>query len=383
MSRTEETVQVENYVSSLSATDMKPMNDFLGEIVKARVAQAYKQAMKRFLFWAQKTPKQLVEEFNQKDARSLILKYQVFLKGKGLGDNTIRGMLNAPRSFYSSQCETVQHLKGKIVKAHIATGQHTFSLLDLKEMWHCADIEGKALLSVGVSLGWEISSVLNLERKFISDLIERAESQKEEWVSFDWQREKEGTAQFGILTPCSIADLKRYLAKEPDKNGKLFNNMSQDKANDIIKRLTQEANVKTIGSVSFHLLRKFLETTLSRNGLNKFEVDTIMGHSTGVNAAYLQTVTQDALEKYKRIYPYALSLVAFTNGNAKTDAIKDAVIKLFQLVRDSGALQKSAPFNPEQRTKEELLIKEIAQDLGIAEKVEDEERNRPEKVPID
>lgn len=307
-----------------------------------------KTRFEKFLKWSGKTPYELVQEFEQKKARDLILKFQNFLKNdiilekgarkgeKGLSDNAVRSTVNAVRAFYTSQCETVKGLKKKILSVQKAKGEHAFSISDLQKIWHISDTRDKAIISVGCSLGWEASAFLNMERPFFESLVKRARSEDLEFIAFEWQREKTGAEQYGILTPCALDSLERWLQHEHIKQKKgLWNGLTQDGLNKILKRLTKEANITTIGRVRWHLLRKWLMNTLSRNGLNEWQVKIILGKSISTSdLTYLQSIKQDAFDKFKLAYPLNMSLVSYSNNHAKDESLREITLRLARVLAE-------------------------------------------------
>jgi hypothetical protein len=321
-------------------SENKPMEDWLETwYTKESVKTLQKARFEVFVDWTKKTPKQLVEEFEQKKARDLLLKFQNYLKNdvvvrkgarkgeKGLLDNSVRNYVNTVRAFYSSQCETVKGLKKKIISGKKAKGEHVFSLSDLQKVWHIADTRDKAIIAVGASLGWDASAFLEMDRDYFEGLIKRARDQEEEFIRFEWQRPKTGAEQYGVLTPCAIDSLERWLQHPDSKKKKgLWNGLTQDGLNKVLKRLVREAAITTTGRIRWHLLRKWLMNTLSRNGLNTWEVKVVLGKTIPTtDLTYLQKIKEDAFEKYKTAYPMNMSLVSYSNNNLRQESIQDMI----------------------------------------------------------
>jgi len=318
----------------------EPLNDWLEEYPKQTSRKVQKRHFQTFLRWCNRTPKQLVQEFNQQKTRSLILKFQSHLKNEavvqkgmregetGLSDNTVRGAVNAVRAFYTSQKETVTGLKRKVISAKTAKGEDVFSLSDLQKIWHISDTRDKAIISLGCSLGWEASAFLDMERPFFEWFVKRARSEDLDFIAFDYERKKTGAEQYGILTPCALDSLERWLEHADGKRKKrnLWNGLTRDGLNKILKRLTKEANIATIGRVRWHLLRKWLMSTLSRSGLNEWQTKIILGKAIPTtDLTYLPRLKEDAFEKYKQAYPLAMSLVAYSNDVRKVENIEEII----------------------------------------------------------
>lgn len=316
------------------------MEAWLEEYHKEGVRKSNRNRFSKYLEWCNKTPTELVEEFDNKTVRSQILKFQNYLLNeypqqdgtKGLKPNSARAIIGSVRAFYSSQCESVKGLKGKIVQAQASVGEHIFSLQDLREMHKIANTRDKAILSTGVSLGWEASLIVDMDRNFIESQVKRTKSQKQDFISFEWIRPKTGARIFGILNPCALEDLERYLkktAKNPNK--KLWNGLTAKGLNDILKRLVEESGIVTTGSIRWHLLRKFLLSQLSDIGLNEWECKAIVGKKIPVtDATYLRTIQKQAFEKYKK--GYALNLSLNGNGQRRQIDLNTAIDKMTKIL---------------------------------------------------
>jgi hypothetical protein len=346
----------------------KPMEDWLAEYSKDTTRKNNERFFKKFLEWSKKTPKELAEEFNQKDARHMILEYQNYLKNElGWEQNSIHAYVSSVRAFYTSQCESVKGLKRKIIDVAMAKNQHTFSLADLKAMYSMGDLEAKTVLSVGCSLGWEASQILNMDRKYFESLIKRARSQNEDFIAFDWQRPKTNEKQYGILSPLALENLEKFLKATEENHSEIIFDFNEGTLNNVIKGLVKESGIVTTGSVSWHLIRKWLMQALSTAGLNSYEVNIIIGKSIELsNATYLQTLKRDSYEKYKKIYPMNLSLNGESSARLKSDRITEALKLLFFAMREEGIFDKLSM----------VRLKEIESLLGITITPENKEKDQ-------
>lgn len=337
--------------------DNAPMDAWLSEYNEKKTMQKAKLRFALYLEWTEKTPKELIDEFDQIKTKSQILQFQNYLVNDYISPktkekfkpNSIRTILTAVRAFYSSQKEMVRGLKSKIIDNEMAQGEHNFSIDDLRNMFAVANLRDKAVLATATSLGWEISAFLDLEKDFVESLVKRAKSQNEDFIAFDWQRKKTGSAQYGILNPMALFSLEQYLAKLAKENPtqkKLFD-LSEPAINDIIRKLAKDSNISLIGTLRFHLMRKFLMDALSDAGLNSFEVKLILGKTIPLSdRTYLQTIKKSAFEKYKKAYPSHLSLSQNINGSAKYSILTDLVTQhikaqqhLIEYMKQNGMLE--------------------------------------------
>lgn len=322
--------QLERKLNDLEGEQNKPFKNWLEEYTrKPNVANHYRKIFNIFLEWIGKTPKQLVQEFDQKETRNIILRFQSHLASKGFKNNSIAAYLTAVRSFYTSQCEPVRGLKRKVVQVEEATDEHIFSTEDLRKMWHVGDLRNKALLAVGMSLGWEVGQILDMDKDVFERQVLRARSEKQDFIAFNWVRPKEQKPQYGILSPCAIDSLERYLEKRKDNpDSRLwFDLTTEDAINDVLRALVRDAGIVTTGKVRWHLLRKWLMSQLDAAGLTEFQNKICQGKSLPVSdKTYLQSIKRTALEKYVKAYPVYLSPVAYSNGKVQIENI-DAALK--------------------------------------------------------
>jgi hypothetical protein len=113
---------------------MNPVEEWLKEI-KETSRHRYSLRFGEFCAWIQKSPEQLVQEYKQstdkeawaKRMGSIVLQYYQKRLEAGYSINSARADTIAPKSFFKSQCQEVKISRGKIAKAQIATGEHSFT----------------------------------------------------------------------------------------------------------------------------------------------------------------------------------------------------------------------------------------------------------------
>jgi len=191
----------------------------------------------------------------------------------------------------------------------MATGEHQFSLEDLTKMFNVANTRNKALLAVGVSLGWTTSMILDMERKYFQDLVNKAKAEGKEFISFRYVRPKTQASIFGILNPNAIEYLGQYLERIKDNEDTRLWGLNEDTLTDILRSLAQEAGIVTAGRIHWHMLRKFLMTQLDRAGLTEWQVKYILGKVIPISdATYLGNQEDTTLKKYQQAFKDYLSL---------------------------------------------------------------------------
>lgn len=98
----------------------------------------------------------------------------------------------------------------RIAKAKSALGEHEFTRDELSKMFCVADVRGKAVLSTGVSLGFSIQDFAELKREQIESLVNKALSEKIDFIGFDYERGKTGVESRSHLTPEAVNSFKAW-----------------------------------------------------------------------------------------------------------------------------------------------------------------------------
>jgi len=311
-----------------------PMQSWLDEYSKQSTKTRYERDFKLFTEWAKTTDVKLVDEYNAaKDKRrwaktkgAVVLKYYNWLLEHGYNSNTARAMLSGIRAFLKSQCDAVKIRRGAIAKAKIAIGEHELSQIELRKMFHYAGVREKAILSVGVCLGWASDDFLNLTREKIEPFLE-----KEPFVGFWYERRKTGAITRAHLTPEAIDSLKAWLVVAPKSAYVWATNsgsrhLSNDQLNQVLKDMAKDSGVKLTGNLRFHGLRKFLMSQLGNAGLNQTHVKILVGKTVSADIlTYMQGLTDTLREEYIKAYE-RFSLIGYQNN------AKDRISELEQVV---------------------------------------------------
>jgi hypothetical protein len=154
----------------------EPLENWLSEYTNPTTRYQNRKFFDVYLQWTGKTPKELIDSFDQIKTKSQILQFQNYLlndyvtpRTKKMMPNSARSHLTSVRAFYASQKEPIRGLKNKIIDVEAAKGEHTFSIEDLRSMFAVANLRDKALIATSTSLGWEISAIQALEKDFIEN----------------------------------------------------------------------------------------------------------------------------------------------------------------------------------------------------------------------
>ena len=327
-------------VIEVSILEHSSVKDWLSECRAFKTRRTYEANIKRFFAWYGQT----VDEFlklDPKDMRHLALKYQN--EHEDLNRNTVYGVLTALNSFLHFSDMPID-FKGKRVKPMPDLDSHTFSNGDLAKMFDVGSTKEKAVLSLGCSLGWEISAVLELAREFLQSQINRAKSENQQFVYFISQRQKTGAARLGVLNPNAIEWVGKWLdesrvtqkrkRKETRKTrdhveSEVFD-ITEGGVNKMLRRLAKDAQIVATGRVHFHRLRGWVMSGLSRAGFNEFQIKYLMGKAIPLaDMTYLQTLQEEIEQRYPDAYeqclnlkPSAITVIKSKEMTARLDALE-------------------------------------------------------------
>src|SRR3990170_2694044 len=121
-------------------SENEPMETWLSEYTNKVTMGNAETNFKLYLQWIKKTPKQLIDDFDQVKTKSQILQFQSYLLNEYISPttkkkfmpNSVRSITTSVRAFYTSQKEMVRGLKTKIIDVEAAKGGHAFSIEDLR-----------------------------------------------------------------------------------------------------------------------------------------------------------------------------------------------------------------------------------------------------------
>jgi integrase len=287
--------------------DEELIAEWLEECRTQSTRRLYGQNIKLFQEWYRKP----LETFLTLDAKAMrheALRFQTFLaerttKRNGLMTaNSIISALTALGSFCTFNDKTL-NLRGKRLRSRIDLSSHVFTNGELSRLFDIGSVEEKAILSTFCSLGWEVSSLLELKRPFIESLLKQAKDEKKDFIYFQSQRPKTGALRLGVLNPLAIEWLGKWL--EQSKGERLFRFTTKEGVNAMIKRLAREAHIAKTGRIHTHLIRKWVMSGLSRAGFNEFQIKFLLGKAIPLSdLTYLQTLQQEIEAKYPKAYEY-------------------------------------------------------------------------------
>jgi site-specific recombinase XerD len=315
----------------------------------------YKDRMNNFLAFLGLTDKQFIESYKRtKDriewSRNICFKVVAFYNQRlqeGYSTNTARAEASTIRAFCRDNATTLILPRKKIAKPKIATGEHEYTKEELGKMYQVGDIRDKAILTTAISLGFSVEDFAGLRRDFLEPIVNKAIDTKTDFIGFTYERGKTGVMSRSHLTPEARDSLKAWFTwidKKREKehkpkaqwvwsngNGKHLTNKAM---NDIIKNLTQKANISTIGTTRFHLLRKFLMSALSDANFNEFEIKRCVGKEIpSSDSTYLQHLDKTVDNKFGEVYGY-IRLNGSSQNHTRIEELEAKIITLEQKNED-------------------------------------------------
>jgi hypothetical protein len=380
--------------TSIDFDNMKPEEAWLRELKKG-IRQRYLSRLQDFCTWANLSIEKIMDDYKKandkrlwrKKMGSLVVAYYQHKLSLGYKVNAARSDTIPIRSFLTSQCETVFIKRGSISKPEIACGEHQLSLEELRRLYHLSDVKGKAFITTAL-LGWSPVDFLSLKTEYAKSLVEKAISEKKDFVQFLYSRQKTSETVIAHLGKEAIESLDDYLKTvpsdaeylwySPDEHTKPLSNHS---LNDYLKLLFKQASLKTVGQLKFSAFRKYTFSTLQRYGMTDSESRICVGKSVSSDVrTYLINLKDTLLEKYKKAYYEGFCLAPRSNGRIASleEDGKLFMEALWRLVKpEMEKLRLQRAINPHKAiglTTVEELPKDPREGLGLYLKWKEEEQ---------
>jgi integrase len=287
------------------------LKDFTG-----RTAYVYADRLNKFFADTGKTAQDL-ECMTAKEIHSFLVQYQAEQQGRKVKQNSILSVITAVRSFCASLDKPIKFRKNQLGRIETDTNSHVFSNGDLRGLFEVGNTVEKAIIATAVSLGWEISSFLALNRAKIEDYLAHAKANGEQYVFFEDKRDKTGVQRLAVLNPLAIEWLTKYLELTKDSHDEKLFDYTSDGIEKMLSRLALQSRMQKTGAIRFHRIRAWLMSRLSRAGFNEWSVKYIIGHAIPVQErAYLVDLQSQIEEKYPKVYEAFLNINPVINGDA-------------------------------------------------------------------
>lgn len=379
-------------VESKGATGT-PRGLWLEEYSKESTKRRYARDFDEFLAWAGTTDIELVEQWKRADDKrrwakergALVLKYYNWLvteapcydlgydekrdpRGehlhRGMSVNTARAKITSAMAFFRSQCDPVRIRRGAFPRPKIAVGEHEFTQDELKAAFHYGGVKGKAVLATAVALGWGADDFLKLRWSEIGPLLDA-----EPFTGFWHERGKTGAMSRSHLTPEAVDSLRAW-RKIAKSDVHVFTNggdkpWTNSALNYTVGEMVKKAGIKPRGKVHFHLFRKFLIRQLSNAGLNRYDINFMVGKQVPADmATYFQQNVDHLKAKYESAYP-RFSLAGHANNTRSKLEELEARVKLMtaQLKIQQSVIEQLMTAMPEDEKRR--IIESVIERLGL------------------
>lgn len=384
-------------MSKKAKKEMKFISEISAQWIKANYPKAdaqdiwvAKNRLNMFFEFINQTDAQFIEEYKRsKDrvewSKAIGKKVVAFYNdrvSKGYRTNTVRAETSTVRAFCRDNATTLIVQRRKIAKAKSAKGEHEFTRGELSKMFYIADVREKAILSTGISLGYNIEDFLDLKRDFIESSVNKSIAEKIDFIGFDYERGKTGVTYRSHLIPESVNSLKDWFtyidAKRAEKGlGKsefVFCNgngshLDEQTINNILKDLVKKAAIVTTGQIRFHLLRKFLMDALHDSGFDSWETKRAVGKEVPTSDdTYLKGLSRKVSEKFPKAYEY-IRLSGYANHNhTRIEDLEQKLtameIKLESMAIENQTLRRIIEFAiPKEKVQN--AIEKLANEYGI------------------
>jgi len=307
------------------------------EAIKSKVTlDVYERRLNLFLTWANLTADEFVDNAkrNQKEAQELILKYLLLQKGRALrreiSPSTVTG-LRKPLKLFLEMNDVTGINWSKVSRLMPRERRYALdrapTVDELRMILTNSDLRLQAILLVmassGIRLGaWDylnighvhpiykdkelvaakLSVYLGEPEEYISFLTPEAYRKVEEYIDF---RKKYGE-KIGPDAPL-VRD-KWQAPSHGGFTGKITNPKRLDSfgvkrlIEDTLWKLKLRTEKKKRHEFSIHSIRKFFKTR-AEQAMRPINVETLMGHSTGISDSYYRPTEKELLEDYLKALP--------------------------------------------------------------------------------
>ena len=193
-----------------------------------------------------------------------------------------------------------------------------------RSMFNCADLRGRAIISMALDLGWRISDFLEITKDDIPDL------NQEPPLAFDRITEKEKVIAKSFLSAETVELLKTYMPTLDAQNPFLFqsnheHHLDPESVGDVLKNLLAKAHVAIPKGkhIRFHAFRKRFLSTCADLKIDVNTAKILVGKNVESSMlAYLSEVN------HKKAFLEVKGVLNLTNGRMKsTIEAKDAQIE--------------------------------------------------------
>jgi hypothetical protein len=309
-------------------TNEEIVTDWLKEYEGTGGYYKYREGLQKFLSFLDKDIDQVMVEYNEakdksrwaRDMGHEVVKFYHSMIKEGYSVNTARTWTIPVRAFFSAKAAPLKVKRGAIPRAQIAMNEHKFLQQELEEMFYYSDTYDKALLSLGVSIGYSTKDFLSLKWSHMQAIVEQSMKNSIAFPYFDTHRAKTNVVCRSFLMPEAVKSLKKYFDTVPQNNNDKLFDLSPDALNDHLRKMAKAAGVRPTGIIKWNLLRKFLFSGLLK-AMDLLSAKLIMGKQISSDLlTYFMTEQETLKRSYMKAYPY---IRLARNGDRLSEAEKE------------------------------------------------------------
>jgi len=303
---------------------MGKIEEWLSEYKNEKTRMLVEIRLKKFLDWFGKDSEDLAE-LSTKEVKHELLKFQKSMVDKGIPNNTVLAYISSVKNFMGSDAvnKAINFRKGQLVNPQEAEGFHIYSNGDLGSMFNVANVKYKALISLACSSGFSIAQLLELNEDFIKTHIERARMNNEKFVFIPQIRKKTNVKGLLVINPLAMEWLEKWIAL--NNKPQLFPIARKDAVSITLRKLAKQSQIKLTGKIRFHNIRAWTMSSLSKAGLNSFQIKFHLAKKIpSSDATYLRTLAEQIKERYETtdLYPKYMNILGYQTRTETTTITK-------------------------------------------------------------
>ena len=134
-------------------------------------------------------------------------------------------------------------------------------------------------------------------------------------------RKKTNVKGLLVINPLAVEWLEKWISQNP--KDKLFPIARKDSVSITLRKLAKQSQIKLTGKIRFHNIRAWTMSSLSKAGLNSFQIKFHIAKKVpSSDATYLRTLAEQIKERYETsdLYPKYMNILGYQT-RTETDTI--------------------------------------------------------------
>jgi len=301
-----------------------PFRLFIESMKSAHTRKVYPYSLKEFMRFSKIDDYNKLLKLGEEKIRNLLKSWVLSLKEKGLKASTISGKLNAVFAFYdANDMEFPKKSIRKLIPSsdYIPDGDQPYTTDDIKKMLDSsAKPRTKALIHFLASTGIRPTAIEEPVLR-VKDLVDMPLGCKAIQIYKDSRQR-----YWAFITPEAVNALKNYhgsrrlngeqltgdspvfATTQKNIHGKKNEFLSSKSVRQKISAVTAAAgisrrdeNQRIIKAVIYGFRKRFNTTLKTTTGVNANIAEKLMGHSNGLDGAYLKPTREQCFEEFVKV----------------------------------------------------------------------------------